>query len=219
MKRYVVACVALAAFSSAGLASDMPAPRQSYPAYMEPVRGPAVLPFNWGGLYAGLNLGGGFTDVSGVMFRRTGRIQLADQPDRFWRRDRPPGFRAGRQRIVRQHWASPRSITNSTGSAPSAAGSATPSWIVGCPTSPSALAYGGRSARVPGTGISGDDTNVGWAIGVGVDYAINQWWTARLEYLHVSLDGFNLTSAGVTAPVGTLDNDIIRGAVNYKIPF
>ncbi|HEY5963857.1 MAG TPA: hypothetical protein VIU42_07550, partial [Xanthobacteraceae bacterium] len=29
---------------------------------------PAMLPFNWGGWYAGLNLGGGWDDVSGVVF-------------------------------------------------------------------------------------------------------------------------------------------------------
>jgi hypothetical protein len=27
-----------------------------------------VLPFHWGGLYAGLNLGGGFGDVGGIIF-------------------------------------------------------------------------------------------------------------------------------------------------------
>ena len=64
--------------------------------------------------------------------------------------------------------------------------------------------------------FSASDTTVGWALGFGVDYAINPLLSARLEYLHVSLDSFNATVPGIV-PAGRLDNDIIRGAINYKL--
>src|ERR1700756_4869663 len=65
IKRLLVAAVAslgLAAASLPASAADIA------PSRMLPAKAPAYLPFNWGGWYAGLNLGGGFGDVSGVIF-------------------------------------------------------------------------------------------------------------------------------------------------------
>src|SRR5882757_11426928 len=68
MKRLLVAAVGLA---SLGFAAASP-PAQAAdiaPSRMLPVKAPAYLPFNWGGWYAGLNLGGGIGgDVTGVIF-------------------------------------------------------------------------------------------------------------------------------------------------------
>jgi len=77
------------------------------------------------------------------------------------------------------------------------------------------LAYGGRTMTIGG--FSADNTSLGWAIGVGIDYAITPQWSARLEYLHISLEDYNATFPVIgTQNVGRLDNDIIRGAVNYR---
>ena len=68
MKRLLVAAVGLV---SLGLASaSVPATAADIaPRRMAPVAAPAYLPFNWGGWYAGLNLGGGVGgDVDGIMF-------------------------------------------------------------------------------------------------------------------------------------------------------
>jgi len=62
MKRIVLATLGLAAMLSPAFASDLPAPSR-----MPPARAPASLPFNWGGLYAGVNIGGAFGDVGGVV--------------------------------------------------------------------------------------------------------------------------------------------------------
>src|SRR3954447_5379503 len=65
MKRLLVAAVA----SLGLLTASLPATAADLgPSRMQPVKAPAYLPFNWGGWYAGLNLGGGFSDVSGVIF-------------------------------------------------------------------------------------------------------------------------------------------------------
>src|SRR5215210_6047320 len=66
MKRLLVAAVVSLGFAAASLpatAADIA------PSRMMPVKAAAYLPFNWGGWYAGLNLGGGIGgDVTGVIF-------------------------------------------------------------------------------------------------------------------------------------------------------
>ena len=218
MKRIVGATLGIAAlgFASLGIAatlspasaSDLP---QRAPAEMLPVKAPGVLPFNWGGLYAGLNLGGGFGDVSGVIFGgqigynwqinqlvfgAETDIQYSGQDD-----SGPIGAVVATQEL---NWFG--TLRGRLGYA---------IWDRWLPYATVGLAYGGRT--VNRVGLSADDTSVGWAIGVGVDYAINQAWSARLEYLHVSLDSFSPTIGGVVVNAGRLDNDIIRGAVNYRI--
>jgi outer membrane immunogenic protein len=88
------------------------------------------------------------------------------------------------------------------------------------------VAYGTRKASGTATGVqagaySASDTSVGWAVGLGVDYAFNERWSARLEYLHISLDSFSptyvLTGGNLNVAYGRLNNDFIRGAVNYRL--
>jgi outer membrane immunogenic protein len=211
MKRLLVAAVGLV---SLGLASaSVPATAADIaPRRMAPVAAPAYLPFNWGGWYAGLNLGGGVGgDVTGIVFG--GQIgynwqvnqivfgietdlQYSDQDDSFtvagiaftneldW-------FGTFRGRIGLAVWDR---------------------WL---PYITGGLAYGGRT--ITAGGFSADDTALGWAIGVGVDYAITPQWSARLEYLHISLDDFSAAFPGLgVVNSGQLDNDIIRGAINYR---
>ncbi|MBX9846915.1 MAG: porin family protein [Xanthobacteraceae bacterium] len=212
MKRLLVAAIGLASLglvtaSVPATAADI-APRR-----MAPVAAPAYLPFNWGGWYAGLNLGGGVGgDVTGVIFG--GQIgynwqvnqivfgletdlQFSGQDDTFLVRGTSVSneldwfgtFRGRIGIVVFDRWL---------------------------PYFTGGLAYGGRTIKVGG--VSADDTALGWAVGVGVDYAITNQWSARLEYLHISLEDFSATFPGGVGLVnsGRLDNDIIRGAVNYR---
>ncbi|MBM3529322.1 MAG: porin family protein [Alphaproteobacteria bacterium] len=213
MKRLIVATVALAAMTASSFAADIRPSRME----MAPVRGPAILPFHWGGWYAGLNLGGGLGDqVDGIVFG--GQVGYNMQMSRWVfgiETDIQISGQSGSRSVVASNGAT-ISVSQDLdwfGTLRGRVGySVMDRWL---PYFTAGLAYGGRSASAPG--FTGDDTSIGWAIGVGVDYAFNQWWSARLEYLHVSLDGFNVrNAAGVTAAVGSLDNDIIRGAVNYR---
>lgn len=74
---------------------------------------------------------------------------------------------------------------------------------------------------IPSGAYNASDTSIGWAAGVGVDYAITDRWIARLEYLHLSLAGFSPTSAltagNLTVAYGRLTNDIIRGGINCRL--
>jgi outer membrane immunogenic protein len=214
MKRLVsafvgVAALGFAAMSAPAQASDLPA---RAPAMM-PVKAPGVLPFNWGGLYGGINLGFGFGgDVDGFIIGgqlgynwQVNRWVFGVETDIQWSNQDDSGTVAGFAASQELNWF---------GTFRGRVGYAV--WDRWLPYFTGGLAYGGRKLSIAGFG-SADDTSVGWALGVGVDYALDQRWSARLEYLHISLDDFTPVFAGVPVSVGRLDNDIIRGAINYKI--
>lgn len=68
---------------------------------------------------------------------------------------------------------------------------------------------------------SADDTNWGWTAGGGFEYAINNNWTLKTEYLYVDL-GENTAIAGFLAPgvYGALDAKTtfhtVKAGLNYK---
>jgi outer membrane immunogenic protein len=222
MKRLLVAAVASLGLVTASLPA---AAADIAPSRMLPVKAPAYMPFNWGGWYAGLNLGGGFSDVSGVIFGgqigynwQFGQWVFGLETDiQFSGQDSDSVFTGGGATFV------DKQELDWFGTFRGRLGYSV--WDRWLPYVTGGLAYGGRKASGAVTGTLGgaysaDDTVVGWALGFGVDYAITPAWTARLEYLHVSLDSFSPTYvlAGGTATVnyGRLDNDIVRGALNYR---
>ena len=77
------------------------------------------------------------------------------------------------------------------------------------------VAFGGVKAGQTGFGNSGD-TRVGWTVGGGVEAAVAQNWTAKLEYLYADLGDKNT----YTVPAGTFNVDykshIVRMGLNYK---
>jgi len=79
------------------------------------------------------------------------------------------------------------------------------------------LAVGNIRATVPGAaGI--DETNAGWTVGGGLEFALAGNWTAKAEYLHVDLG-----NAGCSTPCGLpagnnvgLTTNVVRGGINYR---
>jgi len=205
MKRLVLASLGLVALLSPSLAADMP--QRMAPM---PYKSPASLPFNWGGAYAGLNLGGGFSDVSGVVFG--GQLGYNWQINQLVFGIETDIQISGQDDTTIVSGVSFNQELDWFGTFRGRIGYAV--WERWLPYFTVGLAYGGRTVSRPG--FSADDTSVGWAIGLGVDYAINQSWSARLEYLHISLDSFTPVFGGTAFAMGRLDNDIIRGAVNYR---
>jgi outer membrane immunogenic protein len=208
----VFASWAVAIFTLApGLASDLPVRRDAPPPIVLPATAPGVLPFNWGGLHIGLNVGGGFGDVSGIVAGgqigynwQVGRIVFGVETDLQWSDQDDNAIIAGVAASQELTWFG--TLRGRVGY------TVFERWL---PYVTGGLAYGGR--EVSGGPFRAEETAIGWAFGVGLDYAINNMWSARLEYLHISLDSFSPTFAGVTINVGRLDNDIIRGALNYKL--
>jgi len=79
------------------------------------------------------------------------------------------------------------------------------------------LAVGNIKASVPGfAGI--DQTNAGWTVGGGVEFALMGNWTAKAEYLHVDLGNAGCTVA-CGLPAGnnvSLTTEVLRGGINYR---
>lgn len=72
------------------------------------------------------------------------------------------------------------------------------------------LAFG--EVRGEAFGVSESHTNVGWTLGGGAEFALNQNWSAKVEYLYVNLadSNFSLTGLQNGANFSTL-----RVGVNY----
>jgi outer membrane immunogenic protein len=65
-------------------------------------------------------------------------------------------------------------------------------------------------------GGTGGDTRVGWTVGGGVETALSQNWTAKLEYLYVDLGDKN-TYPTVGGPVDVaFKSHLVRLGLNYK---
>jgi outer membrane immunogenic protein len=59
--------------------------------------------------------------------------------------------------------------------------------------------------------FSKDETNAGWTVGAGVEFAFAPQWTAKVEYLYVDLGDVDL--AGLKTDFYT---NVVRGGVNYR---
>jgi outer membrane immunogenic protein len=77
---------------------------------------------------------------------------------------------------------------------------------------------------------SSSDTRLGLAIGGGVEYAFNNNWSIKAEYLHLHFEQFSYTSALVTPAVAAAAGyswtttvrpreDILRVGVNYRFNY
>lgn len=64
-----------------------------------------------------------------------------------------------------------------------------------------------------GASYGKDDFQVGYTIGAGLEYAIIDNFTAKVEYLYVDLDRASIPTLGVK--VGA-DLSVVRAGVNYK---
>lgn len=222
MKRLLLASVGLIALASSSFAADLPR-------RMEPVRAPVALPFTWTGFYAGVNLGGAFTSnsggsgsgvigggqigynyqVSNIVFGIETDIQGSSQSGS----NTLVGFGVTLADSQKLTWF---------GTTRGRVGVAMDRWL---PYITGGVAYGTRSYSGTASGAatgtySASNTVVGYALGAGVDYAFNQNWSARLEYLFTSLPGttntYPLTGGTAIVSYGRLQNNIVRAAVNYR---
>ena len=91
------------------------------------------------------------------------------------------------------------------------------------------IAYGRATASTgvvfPAQSYAGDrfETRVGWIAGLGAEYALNDRWSVRAEYLHYDLGGMNVIGlqAFPNPPFQTQAQfgwagDIVRAGVDYK---
>jgi len=68
--------------------------------------------------------------------------------------------------------------------------------------------------RTSGPAFAGvDQTNAGWTVGGGVEFALPANWTAKVEYLYVDLG--NVTNSPGFGNVNFTTN-VVRGGINYR---
>jgi outer membrane immunogenic protein len=65
---------------------------------------------------------------------------------------------------------------------------------------------------------SANKTNLGYAVGAGVEYAMWSSWSVKLEYLYVDLGKFNcgVACGGVTPDNVSFKTNIVRAGLNYR---
>lgn len=74
------------------------------------------------------------------------------------------------------------------------------------------LAFGSLKGELPG-GLSETTTSAGWTVGAGAEFAVNQNWSAKIEYLYVDLGEKNFMITGL--PNG-YSFSTVRVGVNYR---
>jgi outer membrane immunogenic protein len=81
------------------------------------------------------------------------------------------------------------------------------------------MAIGGLKAEIIGAPYGTQATdNIGWTAGGGIEVALSDAWRAKVEYLHVDLNGFDCNVACNGGPVSfNVKGDIIRAGLNYRL--
>jgi outer membrane immunogenic protein len=219
MKRVFFALAGLAALMGTAAAADLPRPAQQ-PYYKAPA---FVQAYNWTGFYIGVNGGGGFGSST---WDRTGSFNMTG------------GLVGGTlgynyqfgQGVVGIEgdidWAN---INGSTNTACPLGCKTSDNWLSTVrgrlgyaadrfmPYVTGGVAFGDVRTTTPGF-AGATNTNVGWTVGAGLEFAIAGNWTAKAEYLYVNLGKFNCgLSCGLTATDNvSFTTSLVRGGVNYR---
>jgi outer membrane immunogenic protein len=231
MKRIFMAGAFALAFGGTALAADLPppmAPPPRAPATYVPVTVPY---YNWGGVYFGINGGydygtsdwtapaaatGNFTATGfivggtlGANFQ-AGAFVFGVEGDLDWtnlKGSTSGGICAGVTCTTAQNYL---------GTARARAGYA---WDRVLFYLTGGGAFGNISAQTP---LSTDSNNeFGWTGGGGIEFALAPNWTAKAEYLYVSLANGSCFAAcgGVVSVPVSLKENLARVGVNYKFSF
>ena len=219
MKRLVLAglgVVAMATMMASAQAADMPR-RAAMPTKAAPMYN---APYNWTGVYVGINGGGGWgrSDFSGALagsnFRtsggmvggtlgynyQVGQTVFGVETDLDWSNVKGSATCAvGVVCETRNNW-----LGTARGRIGYAFDRVMP-YVTG------GLAYGGVKNTVTGAGDT-TSTKAGYALGGGMEAAISGPWTAKVEYLYADL-------GRTSAPLGTdarFYEHTVRAGLNYR---
>ena len=216
MKRYLLAfagVLGLAASLGTALAADL-----SRPAPYATKAPPYVAPYyNWTGFYIGVNGGGAwgtdnFNTSGGLVGGQVGynwqfgQFVYGLEGDADWTNIRGNAGCGVVGCTVRNDFLS---------TVRGRLGYAADRWM---PYVTGGLAIG--NIRTSGPALFGNDqTNAGWTVGGGLEFALPSNWTAKVEYLYVDL-GNNNNNCGVGCgfPNSNVDftTNIVRGGFNYR---
>lgn len=204
MKKTIFAAALAAAVAVSGAAAAADLPRSPAPYYAPAQSGL----YNWGGAYAGLNLGYEWGKVTNSAVEPSG-VAGGGQIGYNWQSGQ---FVFGVETDVQFSGAddtfAPFKFSNPWfGTLRGRAGAAFNNVLLYATLG---LAYGSLKGEIPG--LDETRTEVGWAGGIGAEYGFNPNWSARVEYLYMDLAsrGFSITGAD-----NGLHANMLRLGINY----
>jgi outer membrane immunogenic protein len=218
MKRILLATVAMTALSTVGaLAADLPA-RMPYKAAPMPVG------YNWTGAYMGVNIGGAFGsfDLGGGSSNMTG-VTGGGQIGYNWQAAGSPwvwGLEADFNGSSQNRDFAVGPTTTASESLPffgTVRGRLGFAWDRAMIYATGGLAYQNVKLSITDPAFSGSvsDTKTGYAVGGGVEWALWDRWTARVEYLYLDTGDTSVTTTGGNFG-GRVTNNIVRTGLNYR---
>ena len=226
MKKFLLSTVAVIGLVAAGAASAADLPSRKGPV-MAPVYAPI---FTWTGFYVGANAGYAWGQIDSTNLGLIGGGRFQD----------PDGFVGGGQigynyqmgqlvfgaeadfqgadlkATAVSGLSSASNEVNYFGTVRARVGYAFDRFL---PYVTGGFAYGNVKNKftAPGVFFTDDNTQYGWTVGGGLEYAITNNWTAKVEYLYVNLDkeSYRIPGATLNTDVETKFS-VVRAGVNYK---
>ncbi|WP_414473489.1 outer membrane protein [Microvirga sp. M2] len=218
MKKILLASVALFGFAGAASAADLPV-RAAPPA---PIVA-AVPVFTWTGFYVGVNAGVGFNNGDDdLVFNPTTTIFADSNNDASFVGGGQVGYNYQMGSFVvgvegDLQWADFGSTTyDFTGVGGGLYTRNSADWF-GTVRARVGVAFDRALIYATGGWAFTDNRN-GWTVGGGLEYAITNNLSAKLEGLYVNLDSDDFTVPGVVGTFSTGDTDfgVVRAGLNYR---
>lgn len=239
MRRYTLALLTAAGLGLGLAQTASAADMAARPVYKAPIVVPA---YNWSGFYIGGNVGYGWGDVNLTAFGMGGSASVDG-----WFAGGQIGYNwqgAGSPWVfgieVDSQWANVTKDVTVAGPGVVANAFSTLDYFG---TLRGRVGYAFDRAMIYGTGglawgsneigvgvavgpflagVSQSNTHVGWTIGGGVEWALLDNWTAKVEYLYVDLGNKNYLS-GIAGPGlgfdGNLDVHTVKVGLNYRFGY
>lgn len=180
--------------------------------------------FSWTGFYVGVNAGYGFGSLDADLLFNGVSVASASAA--------PAGFVAGAQvgynyqfgnnvvLGVEADWdklwqsadvAGATIEYASMGTVRARVGYAFDRWL---PYATAGLAYG--TGKIEAPGLSQSASRTGWVGGLGVEYAFDRNWSAKVEYLFANLGKETFDYGGGLTEENAYTNKVVRVGVNYR---
>jgi outer membrane immunogenic protein len=226
MKRFLqLACAGLfaATMAAPSFAADLPRPSYKAPVY--------VAPFSWSGFYIGINggYGWGHTDWNLATGNQSFNTKGAFVGGTLGYNLQTGSFVWGLEADVQASWmdglnmgaagtpcAPPNGCETKNTWFGTGRGRIGYAWDRFLPYITGGAAFG-NIKMTPNSLVAEDKTNLGWAVGAGVEWAFWSNWSAKVEYLYMDLGSVTCGAAacGVDTDVSWKTN-LVRLGVNYR---
>jgi outer membrane immunogenic protein len=206
VKKSILAATLATATVASGAAVAADLPRGPSP-YYSPAPAPSPI-YNWGGVYAGVNLGYQWGDVTNSAANPSG-VAGGGQVGYNWQSGQLVfGAEADLQVSGADDTFAPWKFSNPWfGTVRGRLGYAFNNILL---YGTVGFAYGDLTAEL--AGLDETKTEIGWTGGLGVEYGFNPNWSAKLEYLYLDLAN---RAYALTGTSNGIESSLLRVGLNY----